>query len=147
MEAKLMNLCLIENDKGEVLVQVRIKRWTGIAFPGGKIEPCESIVESTKREVKEETGLAITDLKLCGIKTWFDIDEKITNVVFCFRTNNYKGKLIEECEEGKHYWVKKDDVRNLEMADTFEATLDLYDTDMTEILWRKANDVWEEIRY
>ena len=65
-------MCMIYDDKGNILVKERIKSWCGIAFPGGHLELNESIVDSMIREVKEETGLDVSNLKLCGIKQWFN---------------------------------------------------------------------------
>ena len=58
----LTNMCLVY--KGDqILVQNRKKNsWPGITFPGGHIEENESFVESTIREIKEETGLTISNL-------------------------------------------------------------------------------------
>ena len=48
----------------EVIVQWRDKRGEGCwEFPGGCIEPYESLYDAVKREVKEETGLTITAIK------------------------------------------------------------------------------------
>ena len=40
---------------------------------GGHVEPGESIVDSVVREMKEETGLSVWNLRLCGVKQ-FPID-------------------------------------------------------------------------
>ena len=54
----------IVNDKCEIIVQWRNKIgeecWE---FPGGRIEPYESIYDALRREVKEETGLDIMVIK------------------------------------------------------------------------------------
>ena len=72
MEAILTNCCMIKN-KGKVLIQDRKKKdWPGVAFPGGHVEMNEAIVSSTIREIKEETGLDIFNLKFRGFKSWFD---------------------------------------------------------------------------
>lgn len=74
---KLMNMCkIIDINTNRVLIQERVKNWKGIAFPGGKINNGESITKSIIREVKEETGLDITDLELCGVKNWYN-EEKM----------------------------------------------------------------------
>ena len=97
----LYNMCMIEDKKNrKVLVQNRIKGgWTGIAFPGGHIEPFESITDSVIREIKEETGLDICNIKLCGVKDW--CEENKRSIVFLFKTSSYKGNLLERTEEGE----------------------------------------------
>ena len=63
--AELTNMCMIM-DGTKVLVQDRSANdWNGIAFPGGHVEPGESIAESVIREIREETGLTIEKPKLC----------------------------------------------------------------------------------
>lgn len=43
-QVKLMNMCMIVDADGRVLVQDRKKKdWDGLAFPGGKVEPGESL--------------------------------------------------------------------------------------------------------
>ena len=70
-KVEFTNMCMIYDDSGNVLVQERTKSWKGIAFPGGHVDIGESFVESTIREIKEETNLDISDLELCGIKIWY----------------------------------------------------------------------------
>lgn len=43
--AEFTNMCMIYDDKGNVLVQNRKMSWCGLAFPGGHFEPKESIVD------------------------------------------------------------------------------------------------------
>lgn len=58
----LTNMCMVYDDNGNVLVQDRVDpNWPGITFPGGHVEHGESFVASVIREVKEETGLDITN--------------------------------------------------------------------------------------
>ncbi len=51
-------------------------------IPGGHVEPNESIVSSVIREVKEETGLAVSNLELCGIQNWTDPIDHYRYLVF-----------------------------------------------------------------
>ena len=56
----LTNMCLIEDDHGNIVMQIRDSKrysWSGAALPGGHIEAHEGLVESVIREVKEEIGL------------------------------------------------------------------------------------------
>ena len=73
---ELTTLCLLSRGD-EILLQNRVKTdWRGYCFPGGRVEPGESVVSSVIREMKEETGLTVHAPKLCGIKQ-FPIDYMI----------------------------------------------------------------------
>lgn len=121
----LSNMCMIIKDD-EVLVQDRIKSWCGVAFPGGHVEKHESIVDSTIREIKEETGLTISNLKLCGIKQWFKDD--VRNICFLFKTSTFEGELTSN-DEGKNFFVKRSELKNYKLASNFEIMLQVFDND------------------
>ena len=144
-KVKLMNMCQISNPKDNtVLVQERVKIWKGIAFPGGKLNPGESVVSSVVREVKEETGLDITDLKLCGIKEWYDKEENERSIIFLYKTSTFKGNLILETDEGKNYWIKKDKLTKEQLADNFDIMLKVFDKDnYTEMIYNDEKDTWD----
>ncbi|QCZ36690.1 8-oxo-dGTP diphosphatase [Mycoplasma nasistruthionis] len=120
----LTNMCMIYDDKGNVLAHDRLKRWKGIAFPGGHVELNESIVDSTIREVYEETGLKVSDLQLCGIKQWFN-EETGRNVCFLYKTNKFEGQLINT-PEGNNFWTTFDQLAKLELADNFGIMLEVF---------------------
>ena len=70
---EITNMVMIQDIKtGKVVVQDRVKNWCGISFPGGHAENGESIYDSAVREIKEETGLDIKNLKSCGFMFWFN---------------------------------------------------------------------------
>ena len=82
---ELMNICMIYDNHRNVLLQNRRKKnWAGVAFPGGHVEKGEALVPSVIREIKEETGLDIKDVKLCGVKEWFK--EGVRCMVFFYKT-------------------------------------------------------------
>jgi len=83
---ELTNMVMIMDKlNNKVLVQNRIKgNWTGVAFPGGHIERGESIVDSAIREVKEETGLVVNNLEICGVKDWYRAEDNKRYMVFLF---------------------------------------------------------------
>lgn len=85
MNATLGNICMIEDAQGRVLVQHRLPKptnpWCGLTFPGWHINFGESIMASTVREIKEETGLEVLRLRLCGIVEW-EVPEKPKSTVW-----------------------------------------------------------------
>ncbi len=53
----LTTMVMIENRaSGEVLVQDRLLSFKGLSFPGGHLDPGESLYACAVREIKEETG-------------------------------------------------------------------------------------------
>src|SRR5262249_8346990 len=54
---------LIANGAGEVLM-IRTHKWSDLwGIPGGKIKWGEASVDALRREIKEETGLEISDIE------------------------------------------------------------------------------------
>ncbi|MFD0712721.1 8-oxo-dGTP diphosphatase [Paenibacillus sp. GCM10027626] len=126
-KVEMTNMCMIyDKETDRVLVQERIKSWKGITFPGGHVENGESIADSTIREVKEETGLDVSDLELCGIVHWYNNETDETYLVFSYRTTVFRGKLMEETEEGRHFWVDKNELASLALAPGFGERLPMF---------------------
>lgn len=102
----LTNMCMVYDDKGNVLVE---EKAGGLIFPGDHVEKAESIVDSTIREIKEETGLTISNLEFCGIKDWVEADGS-RYMVFLYRSNNYSGELISS-SEGEVFWIPLEELK------------------------------------
>lgn len=138
---ELTNMCMIYDDKGNVLVQHRIKSWKGWTFPGGHVEAHESFVDSTIREIKEETNLDISNLKLVALKQWEN--DNVRHVVILYKTNRYSGELISS-DEGEMKWVNIDELYQMELPNTFKEMLDLYQDDSkNEMILSKKNNTNE----
>lgn len=136
----LANMCMISDDAGNVVVQQRQKSWKGIAFPGGHIEEDESFVDSTIREVYEETGLIIRDLKLCGIKHY--MVGEFLYVVFLYKTSTFSG-VLRGSEEGDVFWIARDELETLSLASDFEKVLPLFERDdVSESYYVQNDDEW-----
>ncbi len=124
---EMTNMCMIyDKEANKVLVQDRLKSWKGICFSGGKVEDSESIVESTIREVKEETGLDVSNLKPCGVVHWHNIDTGDKYFVFNYKTSTFTGDLLNETDEGKVFWVDFDELTSLEFASGFRERLPMF---------------------
>ena len=104
-------LCYIENPRGEYLMLHRVKKkddanhdkWIGI---GGKFEDGESPEECVLREVREETGLTLTDYRYRGLVT-FVSDAWETEYMHLFTATGYEG-APGDCDEGVLEWIDKD---------------------------------------
>ena len=109
----LTNMVMIVDKKNKkVLVQDRINSYKGLSFPGGHIEGNESFYDSAVREVKEETGLTVRNLKSSGVIHWVDKKTADRYIVFLYKTSEYEGTLRKESEEGMHMWMDLDELMN-----------------------------------
>ena len=123
-----MNLCMVYDGRGNILVQNRRKKdWSGITFPGGHVEPGESFADAVKREVWEETGLTIEHPVLCGIKQWTE-ENGARAVVLFYKTDRFSGEL-KSSEEGEVFWVRREDFENLPLATDMAETIRVFESD------------------
>lgn len=82
-------------------------KWNGL---GGKIEPGERPKESAIREVREESGLAIRDIRERGIIYFYVGSEKKPSIkMYLFSATKFTGMLTEG-EEGKLRWFYLDSI-------------------------------------
>ena len=115
---KLATLCYVRHN-GQTLMLYRNKKendvhegkWNGL---GGKLEAGESPEECAIREVKEESGLIVSNPRLRGILTFPLFTPNDDWYVFLFQFNGYDGELIES-PEGELAWVDDDKVLDLNL--------------------------------
>ena len=140
---ELTTLCMVFRGD-ELLLQNRVKTdWRGYCFPGGHVEPGESIVDSVVREMKEETGLTVKNPRLCGIKQ-FPIDGG-RYLVFFFKTDAFEGELISS-EEGRMQWIHRKDLSKIHTVSDFMDMLKVFDRDdLTEFQYVVNDDDWNVI--
>ena len=109
---KMTTLCYIEQE-GKYLMLHRVKKhhdinagkWIGV---GGHVENGETPEECLLREVKEETGLALTAYRLRGLVTFLS-DACEPELMCVFTADAFDGEMIE-CDEGELAWVDKSEV-------------------------------------
>lgn len=126
-KTELTNMVMVEDRAtGRVLVQQRVKSWTGLSFPGGHVEAGESFVDSAIREVKEETGLDIRNLKSCGVIHWANKDSLDRYIVYLYKTSDFSGELLSETEEGKVFWIAPDELKTQNLSNNFGNYLPMF---------------------
>lgn len=128
---KNTTLCYLEQN-GCYLMLHRVKKqqdenagkWIGV---GGKFEEGESPDDCVRREVREETGLSLTEVRFRGIVT-FVSDAFGTEYMHLFTSDRFSGTL-HPCDEGELAWVPVDRVPELNLWEGDRIFLDLLTRD------------------
>lgn len=124
---EITNMVMVQDKQtGKVIVQERIKSWCGVSFPGGHVENGESIYDSAVREIKEETGLTIENLKYCGIIYWFNNVTEDKYFVHLYKTTDYSGEMLEKTEEGRVFWTSIEELYNMNLSSNFREYLPVF---------------------
>jgi 8-oxo-dGTP diphosphatase len=116
---KQTTLCYIDNGDSYLMLH-RVKKendashgkWIGV---GGKCEADESPDECMLREVKEETGLAITSWHYRGIVTFIS-DTWPNEYMHLFTATKWNGEPDMGIDaEGELAWIRKEELMNLNL--------------------------------
>ena len=142
VRAEIANMCVIQDGTKGLVEDRKDPKWPGIAFPGGHVEPGESVTASVIREVKEETGLAIEHPTLCGIKTWTK-ENGAHYLLFFYKTDKFSGEL-QSSEEGEVFWAELDALPGMNLAEDMEVNLRVFLEDtISEFYYDRQNGGWE----
>ncbi|MFZ4632187.1 MAG: NUDIX hydrolase [Patescibacteria group bacterium] len=130
---KLVVLGLIKNNNGEYLISQRFDPDFGDAhlkwdLPGGTNEFGESLEETLKREVVEETGLIVDVLDMMPhsvSKVWKSSNGDVHVILVCYHCVMISGELnTEDKKINDLKWVKPSDIYSFELLSTTKQFLE-----------------------
>ncbi|BBM89140.1 8-oxo-dGTP diphosphatase [Spirochaetota bacterium] len=96
-------------------------KWNGL---GGKLIAGETPEEGLRREIFEESGLTVGEIKFKGMITFPDFVVGENWVVYLFNVMTFTGVLHKECPEGDLHWIE----------DAKVVTLNLWEGDL--LFWK-----------
>lgn len=142
---ELTNMCLIYDEK-RVLVQekqgLNEKYNGGLVFPGGHVEPDESLLNSVIREMKEETGLTIHNPQPCGFKDWIQ-EDGTRYIVLLYKTDQFEGEL-KSSEEGRVFWLDRSEIDSANLIWNMRELMQIFESDsFSEFFFRIQNGTYE----
>ena len=112
---RLTTLCYIEHNGCYLMLNRNKKandenagKWIGV---GGHMEENESPEECALREIKEETGLTVKDLRLRGILT-FILPDWGNELTFLY-TARAETEEVAPCAEGTLAWIPLEKISDL----------------------------------
>lgn len=120
----LTNMCMVTHNNKILVLNRNDPVWPGLTFPGGHVARHESFHDSVVREIKEETGLTISDPKMVGVKQFFDHNDH-RYLVFFYIAKHFTGHL-QASSEGSLTWMTQAELEKQKLAVNFDHDLPLY---------------------
>ncbi len=118
-KTKLTIMCMVYKDDGSFLVENRVKKdWPGLTFPGGHVEDDEYITDAVVREMKEETGLTVSNLEPRGYIEWNNFGDDVRHLAMLFKTKSFEGQ-VKSSKEGEIFFIKEADIEKYPLSNDF----------------------------
>lgn len=140
---KFWNVCMIRNGDHVLLLNRTHDEFSGYIPPGGKVEFPESFVASAIREVKEETGLDVKNLKLKIIYEYVNPAKNERYIIFNYITDEFSGELLDVTREGKPEWFPISGLDHLPMQPSIRRRIPYFfkpGTYEIQVVWDEEND-------
>ncbi|MEL6151660.1 MAG: NUDIX domain-containing protein [Chloroflexota bacterium] len=118
-------LCFVLNGDDVLLMKraahrrVFPNRYNGV---GGHVERGEDPQTCARREIMEETGLAVTDLRLRGVYN-IDTGEETGIVLYIYTAISHSREITMTTDEGTLYWVHRDEAHTLGLVEDLPTIL------------------------
>ncbi len=84
------------------------------------------MTEAAIREVKEETGLEVSNLQFKGLYEYVNPVKNDRYMIFNYRTTSFSGTLLEDTREGKPVWIHLNDIDSLPMQASIRRRFPLF---------------------
>ncbi len=111
-------LCFVLNGSDVLLMKraahkrVFPNQYNGV---GGHIERNEDPLTSARREILEETGLSVNNVRLCAV---YNVDAKaVTGIVLFVFTAESRSREVIANDEGTLHWIPQNDVSNYDLVE------------------------------
>jgi 8-oxo-dGTP diphosphatase len=104
--------------RGSPQKRIWANKYNGI---GGHIERDEDVYSAAMREVREETGLEVESLRLCGLIN-IDSNQSSGIMLFVFTAESPSGEPIPSAE-GSLEWIARDQLLHLDLVEDLPVIL------------------------
>ena len=126
---------LVLNEDDEIFL-MKSPKWDGKwLVPGGKIEKGDSMKETVRKEVKEETGLEVSDIELLNVKDGGNPEEfnRETHFIFLNFTCRAEDQEVEldQREAVEYKWIEPEKAVESEL-DINESSRDFIENFMSQ---------------
>jgi 8-oxo-dGTP diphosphatase len=126
VSSKIVFKAIIKNPEGKYLFLHRaadVKRWPGLwDLSGGAAEAGEDLEAALRREIREETGLVVQNVRPLGIVREKS-GEHVISVLFICRVRSSDVTL--SAEHDRYGWCTKEEFRKMEAPASFHRAVEL----------------------
>jgi 8-oxo-dGTP diphosphatase len=90
---------------------------------GGHVDPHEDVLSAARREIVEETGIDVQDLRLCGVVNAEAEAGATAGILLFVFSATARSPIAHASEEGELSWVAATDVGKLDLVEDLPAIL------------------------